>query len=59
MESDGKGQGVAAEIRTLAASELMRNRVLDVRLFYQGGGHLEDSLSGLQGGCHTLRNFAK
>jgi len=36
---------VAEEIKTLAASQLMRNRVTDMRLFYEGGGFLEDSLS--------------
>jgi hypothetical protein len=40
-----KGRVVADEIRTLAASQLMRNRVTDMRLFYEGGGFLEDSLS--------------
>jgi hypothetical protein len=35
--ADEKEQAVAAEIRTLAASQLMRNRVADMRMFYEGG----------------------
>lgn len=42
---EGKGEEVAAEIRWLADSQLMRNRVTDMRLFYEGGGFLADSLS--------------
>lgn len=36
-----RGEAVAAEINTLAAGPLMRNRVTDMRLFYEGGGYLE------------------
>ena len=38
-------QAIRDEIRTLSASQLMRNRVTDMRLFYEGGGYLEDSIS--------------
>jgi hypothetical protein len=38
-----KGRLVEEEIKALAASQLMRNRVTDMRLFYEGGGFLEDS----------------
>jgi hypothetical protein len=45
QEAAEKGRLVAEEIRALAASQLMRNRVTDMHLFYEGGGFLEDSLS--------------
>ncbi len=38
------GRASADDIRMLAAKDLMRNRVTDMRLFYEGGGFLEDSL---------------
>jgi len=37
-----KGRADAAEIERLARSSLMRNRVVDMRLLYEGGGYLED-----------------
>jgi hypothetical protein len=43
--AEEKGRAVADEIRTLAASDLMRNRVTDMRLFHEGGGFFEDSLA--------------
>ncbi len=40
-----EGQAVEDQIKELASKNLMRNRVVDMRLFYEGGGFLEDSLS--------------
>jgi len=38
----GRGKADAAEIKNLAESSLMRNRVIDIRLLYEGGSYLED-----------------
>jgi hypothetical protein len=39
------GRASPDDIRMLAAKDLMRNRVVDMGLFYEGGGFLEDSLA--------------
>jgi hypothetical protein len=41
--AEEKVQAVGLEIRELAAKQLMRNRIVDMRLLYEGGGFLEDS----------------
>lgn len=43
-EKAAKAEAVEAEIRRLAALPLVRNRVADMRLFYEGGGYLEKPL---------------
>jgi hypothetical protein len=45
LVTEERGQAVIKEIKELAAKDLMRNRVLDMRLLYEGGWFLEDSLS--------------
>lgn len=48
------GRASADDIIELAEKPLMRNRVADMRLFYEGGGFLEDSLScNSQGSCRN------
>lgn len=55
--AEEKEQAVAAEIGELAADPLIRNRVTDMRLFYEGGGFLEDSLScNSQDSCRNFGN---